>query len=219
VYLNSLDYHDPLYESRSSSTPNLAGRKCLPSRKFRLRSRGQGSAGACTPTALNRADLLQRQENILRPPGVCRNIPGLEFAGEVAELGPRATYWEKGDRVFGLTPAAPTRNMWCRRGPPRRHSGGMDWITAAAISEVFYHAYDALIPASSHQGWAIKFSSTPSAAASDSLGADRARIRRGPYVHLAHARQDRSCNNMASKPGCVVDEKLSQLEAFGQFIR
>jgi len=49
---------------------------------------------------LNRADLLQRQGKYPAPKGTVQNIPGLEFAGDVAELGPGATYWEKGDRVF-----------------------------------------------------------------------------------------------------------------------
>ena len=42
-------------------------------------------------TALNRADLLQRQGKYPAPKGVVQNIPGMEFAGEVAELGAGAT--------------------------------------------------------------------------------------------------------------------------------
>ena len=38
-------------------------------------------------TALNRADLLQRAGGYAPPPGAPQNISGLEFAGEVAELG------------------------------------------------------------------------------------------------------------------------------------
>ena len=53
-------------------------------------------------TALNRADLLQRLGRYAAPPGVPQNIPGLEFAGEVAELGTNAQRWNKGDRVMGI---------------------------------------------------------------------------------------------------------------------
>src|ERR687893_2889705 len=53
-------------------------------------------------TALNRADLLQREGRYPPPPGVPADIPGLEFAGEVAALGPGARDWREGDRVFGI---------------------------------------------------------------------------------------------------------------------
>ena len=44
-------------------------------------------------TALNRADLLQRQGRYAAPPGSAQNIPGLEFAGEVADLGTNVNRW------------------------------------------------------------------------------------------------------------------------------
>src|ERR1041385_1364903 len=53
-------------------------------------------------TGLNRADLLQRQGGYAPPPGAPQNIPGLEFAGEVAESGANAHRWRKGDRVMGI---------------------------------------------------------------------------------------------------------------------
>src|SRR5437868_9548737 len=53
-------------------------------------------------TALNRADLLQRLGRYAAPADAPQNIPGLEFAGEVAELGANAHRWHKGDRVMGI---------------------------------------------------------------------------------------------------------------------
>src|ERR1041384_5048794 len=53
-------------------------------------------------TALNRADLLQRLGRYAAPPCAPQNIPGLEFAGEVAESGTNAYRWQKGDRVMGI---------------------------------------------------------------------------------------------------------------------
>ncbi len=50
---------------------------------------------------LNRADLLQVRGLYPPPPGESE-IPGLEFAGEVAEVGDLVRGWRRGDRVCGL---------------------------------------------------------------------------------------------------------------------
>src|ERR1700746_2908826 len=54
-------------------------------------------------TAVNRADLLQRQGLYPPPPGASP-ILGMECAGEVAELGPRARGFTSGERVMALLP-------------------------------------------------------------------------------------------------------------------
>src|SRR4051794_25619454 len=52
---------------------------------------------------VNRADLMQCRGAYPAPPGAPRDIPGLEYAGEVEVLGPDATGPLKvGDRVFGI---------------------------------------------------------------------------------------------------------------------
>ena len=53
-------------------------------------------------SALNRADLSQRMGRYPAPPGVPADIPGIEFAGEVAGRGTGAERWRDGDRVFGI---------------------------------------------------------------------------------------------------------------------
>src|SRR5215831_13203041 len=53
--------------------------------------------------ALNRADLLQRRGHYPPPPGFSEAIPGLEFSGEVAEIGAEVRDWQVGRRVFGIT--------------------------------------------------------------------------------------------------------------------
>ena len=53
-------------------------------------------------SALNRADLMQREGNYPVPPGVPADISGMEYAGEVDALGPGATLWKTGDRVMGI---------------------------------------------------------------------------------------------------------------------
>src|SRR5882672_12029089 len=51
---------------------------------------------------LNRADILQRLGRYPPPPGYPQDIPGMEFAGEVVEVGEEARRWKVGDRVFGI---------------------------------------------------------------------------------------------------------------------
>lgn len=52
-------------------------------------------------TALNRADLLQRQGKYPSPAG-CPEWMGLEIAGIIVEVGSKVTNWKKGDRVCAL---------------------------------------------------------------------------------------------------------------------
>src|ERR1043166_1154562 len=52
---------------------------------------------------LNRADILQRLGRYPAPPGYPRDVPGIEFAGEVAEVGEEVRDWKVGDPVFGIT--------------------------------------------------------------------------------------------------------------------
>jgi len=54
-----------------------------------------------TATALNRADVQQRQGNYPPPPGAS-DILGLECSGVVAELGEGVTGWDVGDEVCAL---------------------------------------------------------------------------------------------------------------------
>src|SRR5258706_2978957 len=51
---------------------------------------------------LNRADILQRLGRYPAPPGYPQDIPGIEFAGEVSEVGDEVRDWKIGDRVFGI---------------------------------------------------------------------------------------------------------------------
>lgn len=98
-------------------------------------------------TALNRADLLQRR-GLYPPPGPRPEyeIPGLEFAGTVDALGPGVTGWKEGDRVFGLLPGGGYAEQVVTHErmlmPVPRD---MSFEEAAAIPEVFFTAYDALV--------------------------------------------------------------------------
>jgi NADPH:quinone reductase len=51
---------------------------------------------------LNRADIIQRKGFYPAPLGFPERIPGLEFAGEVFEIGENVTNFRIGDKVFGI---------------------------------------------------------------------------------------------------------------------
>ena len=96
-------------------------------------------------SALNRADILQRQGNYPVPAGVPADIIGMEYAGEVDAIGPSATLWKVGDRVMGIVGGgghAEYVSVHEREAIPIPRS--MSWEEAAAIPEVFLTAYDAL---------------------------------------------------------------------------
>jgi putative PIG3 family NAD(P)H quinone oxidoreductase len=96
-------------------------------------------------SALNRADLMQRQGNYPVPPGVSAEISGMEYAGEVDALGPAATLWKIGDRVMGIIAGAGHAEYLCvheREAIPVPKA--FSWEEAAAIPEAFLTAYDAL---------------------------------------------------------------------------
>src|SRR4051794_32787661 len=96
-------------------------------------------------TALNRADLLQRMGLYPGPPAELE-IPGMEFAGTEASVGPRGQHARVGQRGIGI-------------GGGGAYAGGRvshermllsipDTLTledAAAIPEVFITAFDALV--------------------------------------------------------------------------
>ena len=105
---------------------------------------GQIRVRVCT-SALNRADLLQREGNYPVPPGYPADIAGMEYAGEVDALGAGASLWKTGDRVMGIIGGAGHAEFLCvheREAMPVPK--GMTWEDAGAIPEAFLTAYDAL---------------------------------------------------------------------------
>jgi NADPH2:quinone reductase len=80
-----------------------------------------------------------------RPPGVAADVPGLEFAGEVEQLGPGVTEWKLGDRVMGIVPGA---GMATHVVTPAREAlrvpASLSLSDAAAVPEAFLTAFDAL---------------------------------------------------------------------------
>jgi NADPH2:quinone reductase len=96
-------------------------------------------------SALNRADLLQREGNYPVPPGVSAEMSGMEYAGEVDARGTAATLWKIGDRVMGIIAGAGHAEYLCvHEREAIRVPKALSWEDAAAIPEVFLTAYDAL---------------------------------------------------------------------------
>ncbi len=98
-------------------------------------------------TALNRADILQRMGGYADPrPWLTHEIPGLEFAGVVDEVGSRVTMWKPGDRVMAIEAGGAHAEMICTHERQlMRVPDGIDLGDAAAIPEVFLTAWDALV--------------------------------------------------------------------------
>ncbi len=100
---------------------------------------------AVKASALNRADLLQRRGRYNGPPGTRNDIPGLEMAGVIAEVGSRVVGWKPGDRVMallggmGYASRIAVHERMLMPVPPN-----LTFEQAASIPEVFLTAYDAL---------------------------------------------------------------------------
>lgn len=94
---------------------------------------------------LNRADLLQCRGLYPPPAGYSPNIPGLEFAGEVVEIGSGVRDFETGDRVFGITAGeAQAERIVIEASHIALIPNNLSLAEAAAIPEAFVTAYDAV---------------------------------------------------------------------------
>ena len=94
---------------------------------------------------LNGADMMQLRGHYPAPPGAPQDIPGLELAGEVAELGPGAARFEVGDRVMGIVAGGGQAELAVvheRILMPVPENLG--WPEAGGVPEVFTTAHDAV---------------------------------------------------------------------------
>lgn len=95
---------------------------------------------------VNRADLLQRAGRYPAPEGAPEDVPGVEFSGTVAAVGPDATMLGAGDNVFGILGGGGhathvlTPEWLCARVPD-----GLDLVAAGGVPEVFITAHDAML--------------------------------------------------------------------------
>jgi len=94
---------------------------------------------------VNAADLMQVQGFYPAPPGSPADIPGLEFAGEVAATGPGVTRFGIGDRVASIVGGGAQAELAVvheRLAMPMPAT--VDWPEAGGFPEVFLTAHDAL---------------------------------------------------------------------------
>ena len=92
-------------------------------------------------TAVNRADLLQRQGRYPPPPGASE-ILGLEAAGTVAELGEGVAGWAPGDRAMALLSGGGyAERAAVPAGQLLPVPEGLGLADAAAVPEVFLTAF------------------------------------------------------------------------------
>jgi len=95
-------------------------------------------------TALNRADLMQRQGKYPPPPGESE-ILGLEMAGVVSEVGEKVEKWQPGNRVCGLLAGGGyAEYAVIHEDMAMPIPDSLDFAAAAAIPEVFLTAFQAL---------------------------------------------------------------------------
>src|SRR2546430_7770478 len=97
-------------------------------------------------TALNRADLLQREGKYPAPPDSPADIPGMELAGEVVDRGAGAARWPIGARVFGIVGGGSCADfVTTHEDTLAEIPASLTWTDAAAIPEAFITAHDALV--------------------------------------------------------------------------
>ncbi|XP_006835304.1 PREDICTED: quinone oxidoreductase PIG3-like [Chrysochloris asiatica] len=96
-------------------------------------------------SALNRADLLQRQGQYAPPPGAS-NILGLEASGYVVELGPGCQgHWKPGDSAMALLPGGgQAQYVTVPEGLLMPIPTGLSLPQAAAIPEAWLTAFQVL---------------------------------------------------------------------------
>lgn len=99
---------------------------------------------AVAATAVNRADILQRQGRYPEPPGESP-ILGLEMSGTVVGTGAGVVRWQVGDQVCGLLAGGGyAEYAVIHEDMALPIPTGVDLMSAAAIPEVFLTAYQAL---------------------------------------------------------------------------
>src|SRR3954452_13202515 len=87
-------------------------------------------------SAVNRADLLQRQGFYPPPPGASE-ILGLECSGRISALGSGVTGWSEGDEVCALLAGGGyAEQVAVPSGQLMRVPDGVDLVTAAGLPEV-----------------------------------------------------------------------------------
>ena len=165
-------------------------------------------------SALNRADLLQRQGKYPPPAGYPVEIPGIEFAGEIAEAGTAVRRWKPGQRVFGLAGgAAHAEYIVSHQDLIAEIPENLDWAAAAAVPEAFITAHDALwIQAALRPGETVLINAVGSGVGLAAVQLVRA-IQAIPYGTSRTASKLDQARKYGMEDGIVVRDNLDHLLA------
>ena len=165
-------------------------------------------------SALNRADLLQRQGRYPPPAGYPVEVPGIEFAGEIAEVGGAVRKWKPGQRVFGLTGgAAHAEYLVSHQDLIAEVPDDLDWPAAAAVPEAFITAHDALwIQAALRPGETVLINAVGSGVGLAAVQLARA-IQAVPYGTSRTASKLDQARSHGMQDGLVVRDNFDDLVA------
>ena len=168
-------------------------------------------------SSLNRADLLQRQGKYPPPPGFPAEIPGMEFAGEIAEIGSSVRQWKPGQRVFGLIGGGAhaeyvvTYERLLAEIPPN-----LSYEQAAAVPEVFITAHDALwTQANLRPGETVLIHAVGSGVGLAAVQLCRA-IQAVPFGTSRTADKIEQAKALGLEDGLAARDNLSELESAAQ---
>jgi NADPH2:quinone reductase len=92
-------------------------------------------------SGLNRGEINQARELRTGDP----ITPGVEFTGEVVDVGPEVTMWKPDDRVMGHGRGGQAQYTLAHPHALMRVPDNMNWIEAAAFPNVFITAHDAVV--------------------------------------------------------------------------
>jgi NADPH2:quinone reductase len=94
---------------------------------------------------LNGADMMQLAGRYPAPPGAPQDIPGLELAGEVVEVGRDVRRFEAGDRVMAVVAGGGQAELAVvHESAAMPVPDELDWTAAGGVPEVFTTAHDAV---------------------------------------------------------------------------
>jgi NADPH:quinone reductase len=95
---------------------------------------------------LNGADMMQLAGHYPPPPYAPKDIPGLEFAGEVVGLGPNSERFAVGDRVMGITGGGGQAELaTAHERILMPVPDNVDFAAAGGFPETFTTAHDAIV--------------------------------------------------------------------------
>ncbi len=88
---------------------------------------------------VNRPDVYQRKGNYPPPKGASPDIPGLEIAGVIVEIGTNVTRWKIGDKVCALlTGGGYAEYCSVPKGQCLPVPGNLTFVEAASLPETFF---------------------------------------------------------------------------------